>query len=177
MATRSVGAKQGLILYGACWPPFFHPAQLWPLPPAPPSPVYDMAHQMCQGFDEADQKTDRKKPCSTVGFKAARKETEIPSFYVVDDPELLICKTNARRHAGREKNATMGPKNKPWWSEFIQGQFFSFTPPHIIHSLRLDVCTMKIQHYTICATIRPVLFYLTLLLATLSCWNGFYHLQ
>ena len=152
----SGGQLEWLILYGAwCWPPFFHPAQLWPLPPS--SPVYDMAHQMCQGFDEADQKTDRKKPCSTVGFKAARKETEIPSFYVVDDPELLICKTNA----GREKNATMGPKNKPWWSEFIQGQFFSLTPPHIIHSLRHGVCTMKIQHYTIRVTILPVLLYLT----------------
>ena len=128
----SGGQLEWLILYGAwCWPPFFHPAQLWPLPPS--SPVYDMAHQMCQGFDEADQKTDRKKPCSTVGFKAARKETEIPSFYVVDDPELLICKTNARRHAGREKNATMvkggGGKEQTLISEFIQGQFF-----HIICS-------------------------------------------
>ena len=87
---------------------------------------------MCQGFDEADQKTDRKKPCSTVGFKAARKETEIPSFYVVDDPELLICKTNARRHAGREKNATMVKgggrgKEQTLISEFIQGQFFFIT--------------------------------------------------
>ena len=126
----SGGQLEWLILYGAwCWPPFFHPAQLWPLPPS--SPVYDMAHQMCQGFDEADQKTDRKKPCSTVGFKAAGKETEIPSFYVVDDPELLICKTNARRHAGREKNATMVKggvgrrgKEQTLISEFIQGQFF-----------------------------------------------------
>ena len=56
-----------LILYGVCWPPFFHPAQLWPLPPVPPppSPVYDMAHQMCQ---EADPKTVQKKCCWTVGF-------------------------------------------------------------------------------------------------------------
>ena len=53
--------------------------------------------------------------------------------YMADDPELLICKTNARKHAGREKNATMvkggGGKEQTLISEFIQGQFF-----HIICS-------------------------------------------
>ena len=51
--------------------------------------------------------------------------------YMADDPELLICKTNARRHAGREKNATMvkrGGKEQTLISEFIQGQFFIIIP-------------------------------------------------
>ena len=61
-----------------------------------------------------------------MGFKATRKEKKYERkkkrntkpLCGADDPGLLICKTNALRHAAREKNATMGAfggraKNKP----------------------------------------------------------------
>ena len=56
--------------------------------------------------------------------------------YCADDLNLLICKTNARRHVRREKNATMlrggggggGGKEQTLISELIQGQFFYIRP-------------------------------------------------
>ena len=126
----SGGQPEWLILYGAwCWPPFFHPAQLWPLPPSPP--VYDMAHQMCQGFEEPDPKTDQKKRCWTVGFKAAGKETEkkyqafmwwmIQNCWYV---KQMRADTPGVKRMRRWWSVGRRGKEQTLISEFIQGQFF-----------------------------------------------------
>ena len=97
----SGGQPGWLILYGAwCWPPFFHPAQLWPLPPSPP--VYDMATKCVRASRSLIQKLTKRSVAELCDLKLKLKRNT-----KLDDPELLICKTNARRHARREKNATM----------------------------------------------------------------------
>ena len=120
-----------------------------PVMTPPPSTVYDMAHQMCQGFDQADPKTDQKKCCWTVGFNAEKKRNT--KLLYMDDPELLICKTNACRHARREKNATMlkeGGQRTNLDIRAHSGTVF----PHYLHSTSKLCCQMYIVR-TFCAPI------------------------
>ena len=64
------------------------------------------------------QKLTKRSVAELWDLKLGEKKRNTKPLCGADDPGLLICKTNALRHAAREKNATMvafggRAKNKP----------------------------------------------------------------
>ena len=118
----SGGQLEWLILYGAwCWPPFFHPAQLWPLLPQ----QFMIWPTKCV---RADPKTDQKKPCWTVGFKAeTEKKYEAFMWWMIQNcwyVKQMRADTPGVKRMRRWWSVGRRGKEQTLISEFIQGQFF-----------------------------------------------------